>query len=33
MQLMGNIDYVEVETSHGLITSIHITYIDKISQT
>lgn len=30
---MGNIDHVEVETSHGLITSIHITNIDKISQT
>ncbi len=30
---MGNIDYVEVETSHGQITSIHITNIDKISLT
>lgn len=30
---MGNIDYVEVEISHGLITSIHITNINKISQT
>lgn len=30
---MGNIDHVNVETSHGLITSIHITNVDNISQT